>query len=296
MKDRKSLINPFAVSVVFHIVLLSAFAAVKISSQSPAVAATISPTVKIKAVSRLIEKPQTMPKPKIISSVKSEKGIYSTAATTRNEKLLLSPIPDDKKTLKSLAPANPITPNEPAPANIQFFGNPVLHKKLCFVVDCSGSMHGTFEKVKSELKKSIAGLEPDCYFQIILFGNGRLNNFSRPGLIRASNPVKQQALDFVSQTEPAGRTNALEAITAAMKTTDPAKKSPDTIYFLTDGFNLTENDDSNLLMSLLALRSQYCPKTIINTIGFWPKPKDKVILIQLAEMTGGNFRTDESEK
>jgi uncharacterized protein with von Willebrand factor type A (vWA) domain len=216
--------------------------------------------------------------------------------TTRNEKLLLSSTTNDKEISKILAPANPITPNEPAPANIQFFGNPVSQKKLCFVVDCSGSMQGTFEKVKSELKKSIAGLEPDCYFQIILFGNGRLNNFSRTGLIRASNPVKQQALDFVSRAEPSGITNATEAITAAMKTTDPAKKSPDTIYFLTDGFNLTENDNNNLLMSLLALRGEYCPKTIINTIGFWPKPKDKVILIQLAEMTGGKFKTDGTEK
>jgi hypothetical protein len=296
MKNEKALINPLAISVVFHIILLSAFAAVKISSKSPAVAATISPTAKIKAVSRLIEKPQTMPKPKIISPVKSEKGIYSTAAKTRNENPL-PPATDDKEISKSLAPVNPITPNEPPPVNIiQFFGHPVSQKRLCFVVDCSGSMQGTFEKVKSELKKSITGLEPDCYFQIILFGNGRLNNFSRTGLIRASNPVKQQALDFVSQTEPAGITNATEAITAAMKTTDAAGKKPDMIYFLTDGFNLTENDNGNLLMSLLALRNEYCPKTIINTIGFWPKSKDKVILIQLAQMTGGNFRTDESEK
>lgn len=295
MENRKSLFNPFAVSIIFHIVLLSAFAAVKISSKSPVVAATISPTAKIKAVSRLIEKPQTLPKPKIISPVRNEKGISPAIAKTTGAKPL-PPATDGEEVLKTLTPTNPITPNEPAPANIQFFGNPVSQKRLCFVVDCSGSMQGTFEKVKSELKKSIAGLEPDCYFQIILFGSGQLNNFSRTGMIRASNPVKQQALDFISQAEPAGITNATEAITAAMKTTDHAGKSPDTIYFLTDGFNLTENDDGNLLMSLLALRSEHCQKTIINTIGFWPKSKDKVILTQLAQMTGGNFRTDESEK
>jgi hypothetical protein len=292
-QDNKLFSYPLVLSVVFHIILLSVFAFVRFSSKPAIVHASVSPMAKINAVNRLIEKPQPLPKPKVIGSASRERGIYpAIEETAESEKPPLPAIADEQS--RSLAARNPAIfetgfNSSKITGNTRFFGNPVSQKRLCFVVDCSGSMQGIFEKVKAQLKDSVGSLEPDSYFQIIFFGDNQLYSFDGGGLVRASNPVKQKAVEFIGRIEPKGQTNAAEAITSAMSGAGAAQKSPDVIYFLTDGFNLSDNDDNYLLTTLLAFRNEHCPKIIINTIGFWPKSKDKVILTQLAQMTGGTY-------
>jgi len=291
-RDNKLFSYPLVLSVVFHIILLSIFAFVRFSSKPTIVHASVSPMAKINAVNRLIEKPQPLPKPKVISSASREKVIFPAIEETADSKK--PPLPaiadEQSRTLAAKAAIGDSSFNtRQITANTRFFGNPVSQKRLCFVVDCSGSMQGVFEKVKAQLKDSVRSLEPDGYFQIIFFGDNQLYNFDAGGLVRASNPVKQKAVEFIDRIEPKGQTNAAGAITNAMSGVSSAQKSPDVIYFLTDGFGLSDNDDNYLLTTLLAFRNEHCPKTIINTIGFWPKSKDKVILTQLAQMTGGTY-------
>lgn len=293
-QDNKLLTGSLVLSVVFHIILLSIFAFVRFSSKPAIVHAAVSPIAKINAVNRLIEKAQVLPKPKVISSAFSERGIYPAIEETANIKK--PPLPaiaeEQSRTLAAKAAISDSSFDTPKiTGNTRFFGNPVNQKRLCFVVDCSGSMQGIFEKVKAQLKDSVRSLEPDSYFHIIFFGDNQLYSFDSNSLVRASTPTKQKAVEFIGRIEPKGRTNAAEAITNAMSALSLAQKSPDVIYFLTDGFNLSDNDngDNYLLTTLLAFRNEHCPKTIINTIGFWPKAKDKVILTQLAQMTGGTY-------
>jgi hypothetical protein len=291
-QDDKLLKGSLIGSVVFHIILLSVFAFVRFSSKPVIVRAAVSPAAKINAVNRLLERPQSLPKPKVINSAISEKGLYPVIEETAAIKN--SPLPaiadEQSRTLAAKAAIDETIFNTAKiTGNTRFFGNPVSQKRLCFVVDCSGSMQGVFEKVKSQLRDSVRSLEPDSYFQIIFFGDNQLYHFESGGMVRASNPAKQKAVEFINRIEPRGRTNAAEAITNAMSGAGAAQKSPDVIYFLTDGFGLSENDDNYLLTRLLAFRNEHCPKTIINTIGFWPKSKDKVILTQLAQMTGGTY-------
>ncbi|MDD5134906.1 MAG: VWA domain-containing protein [Phycisphaerae bacterium] len=291
-QDDKLFSYPIVLSVVFHIILLAIFAFVRFSSKPAIVHAAVSPRAKINAVRRLLEKPRVLPKPKVIGSNLSEKGIYPVIQeAAKSETPSLPAISDDQgKTLAAKAAIDDLSFNTvKTTGNIRFFGNPVSQKRLCFVVDCSGSMQGVFEKVKSQLKASVRSLEPDCYFQIIFFGDNQLYNFGGGSTVRASTPAKRKATEFINQIEPRGQTNAFGAITSAMSGAEAARKSPDVIYFLTDGFNLSGNDDNYLLTELLSFRNEHCPQTIINTIGFWPKSKDKVILMQLAQMTGGTY-------
>jgi uncharacterized protein YegL len=286
--DNKSATNSFAISLILHTIILSLLAFVKLSPNPTTVQASTQLPAKIKTVSRLIEKAQILPKPKIINQPLSKTGKMPRFSLNQNSKPIF-PASAEAVTTQSLPSKNLTACNVPGTTDLNFFGNPVRDRRLCFVVDCSGSMQGTFERVKVQLKNFISGLEPDRYFQIIFFGDNQLYGFNKNGLMRASNPIKQNAIKFIDTITPKGRTNALEALTSAMQNIDSAVNSPNVIYFLTDGFNLAEGNNNNLLMSILTFRSNHCAETKFNTIGFWPKPQDEVILKQLAEMTGGTF-------
>ena len=61
---------------------------------------------------------------------------------------------------------------------IEFFSSTTFRKKVCFVVDSSGSMQGSFGWVKEQLVESISNLEQDQYFNIIFFVLSPLNNIN----------------------------------------------------------------------------------------------------------------------
>jgi hypothetical protein len=316
--DKETATNSFAISLALHAVALSLFAFVNLSSkQAPAQAANPA-TARIKSVSRLLDKAQILPKPKVISLEadktakkpqfrlnQAPKPVFGASV----EAEIIESLPPENLTvytaesqtarffenniieaeiIKSL-PSENLAVYTAESQTAQFFENSLIEKRLCFVVDCSGSMQGAFERVRLQLKNSISSLEPDRYFQVIFFGDNQLYSFNRNGLVRASGPVKQEALEFIDTIRPKGRTNAIEALTSAMLNKDSAANSPNVIYFLTDGFNLAQDNDNNLLANTLNFRGNYCDKTRINTIGFWPKAQDEFILKQLAQMTGGTF-------
>ena len=93
---------------------------------------------------------------------------------------------------------------------IGFFGSFTERRKICYLVDCSGSMRGVFRRVRKELKESIGNLQRDQYFHIIFFGGGRLIEFSNGRLLRVTEKAKFSACDFIDSVEPVEQTNALE--------------------------------------------------------------------------------------
>lgn len=171
----------------------------------------------------------------------------------------------------------------------EFFGARTCERKICYVVDCSGSMRGMLSGVRRKLQRSIASLQQDQYFYIIFFGNGRLFESGEGRMVRATQKAKSAACEFVDSVRPAGQTNALAALERAMQIHDADNLSPSVIYFLTDGFELTTKNRQRFGNQIANLLRRFAPKTKINTIGFWPQDGDRNMLEIIAKQSGGEF-------
>jgi hypothetical protein len=176
-----------------------------------------------------------------------------------------------------------------SPQEVQFFSNQTHSKRLCYLVDCSGSMKGLFEQVKDELARSIMSLQPGHYFGIIFFGDNRVMQFSAGKLVRASQDTKTKALAFIKSVEPAGQTNALAGFERAVKMVDDNGSGPEVIMFLTDGFELSKSDAYQFRQSIIELRRRYLRNCTVNTVGFWPSESDRHLLESIAGVSGGRF-------
>ena len=177
---------------------------------------------------------------------------------------------------------------------VEFFGSATDSRKICYLVDSSGSMKGIFSRVRKELTDSISGLLPDQYFYIIFFGNERLSEFGNGRLIRATQEVKLAAYDFINLTRPLGQTNAMAALERTTQIRDASGAGPSVIYFLTDGFELGA-DYGQFSRRTASLLKRFAPEPKINTIGFWPAESDRRMLEIIAAQSGGQavFITDQ---
>jgi len=173
---------------------------------------------------------------------------------------------------------------------VEFFGSLSRQRRICYVVDCSGSMQGIFGRVRSELKESIRSLLPDQYFHVIFFGGGKVVELGGGGLVRATSPAKSAAYAFIDAIQPAGTTNAISALERAMKVRDSRGNGPSVVYFLTDGFEIGGGESGNFSQRIENLLRDRLGGTRINTIGFLPQSEDRVRLERIAEQSGGEFR------
>jgi len=177
-----------------------------------------------------------------------------------------------------------------APAT-EFFGQFTGFRKICYVVDCSGSMHGRLGQVKQQLKESVASLKPDQFFYIIFFLDGdKLIESDGGRMLRATPQAKDRAYAMIDAVRASGPTNAVAALRRAMEVRDSLDMPPEQIYFLTDGFDLGVGGDTEAVTDRIeALRLGAAPATRINTIGFWIEPQDIGILRRIALNSGGQF-------
>jgi Mg-chelatase subunit ChlD len=274
-------------SVALHMVILSAFGLWKLSEPNKALAAKPVPSATIAAVTELTTAAPLIPKPK----VKSLAAEPTTAAIDSAVKNILAAEPHDSRpeTL-ILRTANTSTVTKPAALpshSIEFFGSATDRRKICYVVDSSGSMQGIFPQVQKKLKDSIADLRPNQYFYVIFFGNAALLESGQGRLVRASVKAKAAAYEFIDSIRPAGTTNAAAALQRALRLRDAAGDRPSVIYFLTDGFDLTTQRTDSFSRAITGMLRKEAPSTIINTIGFWPQPADRTMLEFIARSTGG---------
>ncbi|MCD4830874.1 MAG: VWA domain-containing protein [Anaerohalosphaeraceae bacterium] len=280
-----------AISLCFHAVLLAAATLFGISDYQPSPTTESKPSAKIQAVKNLIESPKLLPIPKVrrqSTATETANRPPALAAEQANATAITTPINESIKTLASSPSYEPL--ENTAMAATEFFGAEAKKKKICYVVDSSGSMQGIFLRVKQRLKSSINNLMPNQYFSIIFFGNDQLYEFSSAKMTRAYPVSKAKAFNFIDSVNPGGKTNAPDALKKAFSVKDSLGDSPEVIYLLTDGFDLTETAGSYYFSQAIEKqRKTYCPKTIINTIGFWTKPSDCVILADIAENSQGSF-------
>ena len=275
-----------AVSVVCHIVLFVVFSLVSFcpSAKNKTDAACVR--VQPARIKRIVSVDPIVPKPKI------KKILGSSFSPSKRFRPDLAR--DLRQLLKTnLAPAlelstMPIAPNATiSESQVEFFGQASANRKICFVVDCSASMHGMFGQVKKELKASIANLTAEQYFYIIFFRGEKLIQSGRGSLVRATPKTKADAYRFIDNAKLGGTTEALKALNLAMKIRDRSRRPAEVIYFLTDGLDLQTSKDFARQVEIL--RKKLAPATKFITIGFWTETSDATMLREIATRSGGKF-------
>ncbi|HUW20493.1 MAG TPA: VWA domain-containing protein [Sedimentisphaerales bacterium] len=280
-------------SVAVHLIVLTLFGIAGFSQYSTEGSRRPTPTAAISRIRELVQAAPVIPKPKVKrASVQHFAGSSESVLAAGRLFGAVRPVSHNIQSLAGSLPSRStlmLPGGRASPHKVEFFGSSTEHRKVCYVVDCSGSMRGMFSKLRQRLKASIGDMLPDQYFYIIFFGDGRLFEFGGGRLVRATQEGRSAAYDFIDSVRPAGQTNAVAALERALQIRDGQGDSPSVIYFLTDGFELAAEDQQRFSQTIAALQRQFAPATIINTIGFWPQSRDRNMLETIASQTGGEF-------
>ena len=206
------------------------------------------------------------------------------------------PVPDQADAL-TVAQSEPGALDWQVPAGggsyrSQFCGAGGLGTRLCFVVDCSGSMVMALDYIRAELKRSIAGLSPGQYFSVIFYATGEPRELAPGRLVRASAGNRDSAISFVDKASlsPVGSTReACEAVVAALEAAFAARNSRgghvELIYLLTDG----EYDGQKVIDAVNQLQRGRPQPAAISVVACG-SPDNKGFLQELAEKNRGQFR------
>ncbi|MEZ6196315.1 MAG: HEAT repeat domain-containing protein [Planctomycetota bacterium] len=183
-----------------------------------------------------------------------------------------------------------------------FYGIKTNSKRLCFVLDVSGSMNEPaeyggsgqtkIEVAKEELGKAISAMPEDAEFNIIIYAT----DFTlwQKKLVPADAKNKAAAKAWVAKIAANGSTNIYDALAKAFEfagrgTFDKAYKTAlDTIFFLSDGQPtagriLSTPEIFREIVELNKLR-----RVVIHTIGVG-RDHDANFMRLLAEETGGQY-------
>lgn len=278
----------FVLSAASHALILWLLAVIRLPAPPPAQEPRPVPQAKMAAWSRLVQAGMIVPTPKVkpLPVAGGEPG-YETASVESifNRSAIQAPL----RPAPADAPASDdVSSGTMAGAPLEFTAVEGAERKVCYLVDCSGSMKGLFSGVKKSLGSSIASLEADQYFNVILFGNGRIDEFAQTRLVRATPEAKTRALAFIERARPSGSTNAIEALRRSLELRDELGLPPAVVYLLTDGFELAGSDMREFDRKAAALLTRIAPSTKINTVGFRPLPEDMRMLETIAARTGGS--------
>lgn len=211
----------------------------------------------------------------------------------------LRPLPAERMIFPAVQPKQPEAVSSPIPERLSedlirpplhFFGERCAAERLCFVVDCSGSMFGRMGLVRRQLSEAVSRLTPDQFFSVLFFGgNGRILETGAGRLQRAVPAAKQEAIGLVESVRPEGQTDALPALARAMRLKTEDGQGADLIYFLTDGFDLDQEGTAGLAERAEEMRRTLAPQAVIHTIAFWAAPLDRQVLERMALESGGTF-------
>jgi len=276
-----------AASVLLHLLALAVLATVGFSYEKSPAATENQRQVKVEYVKNLIQNPPLVNKPKLQSryigksplpkplQFETPTELVKYQLKIQQDTYVNTEIRDYEDGLKQ--------------QDISFFSSKSGSRRICFLVDCSGSMQGLWGTVKAELIRSIDSLLADQYFSVVFFGDNGIVQFTDSRLVRASATNKEKAMGFVQSAKPGGQTNAFAGFNAAVKIRDAYSAGPDVIFFLTDGFELMGEDTGKFELAVLGLVQDNLPQVKINTIGFWSSSEDRKLLKSIANLTGGEF-------
>lgn len=178
------------------------------------------------------------------------------------------------------------------PLASSFCGTTGAADRICFVVDCSGSMVIAFDYVRRELKRAINSLGPAQYFHIIFFAGGEPIEMPQKKLVRAHAPNRRRAIPFIDRTDltdvPTMQA-AWQALAQALQTAFKVKafdsRSTQLIYLFTDG----EFDHQQINRTLIALQSRRDKPVTINVIACG-NTDNEIFLRNQAQRYQGQYR------
>jgi hypothetical protein len=170
-----------------------------------------------------------------------------------------------------------------------FFGNGGTARHIVYVIDRSGSMHGTFDAVRVELLRAVSRLDPELGqdFHVILFATGRPLEKSPKSLTLATDEYKSATGEFMADVVPFGQTDPIPALEEAFEALKGAPAGEiGLIQLLTDG---SFPDNAATLEAVARLNRN--GDAMINTFlyGFRPKEAEDV-LRQIANDNGGRYK------
>lgn len=271
-------------SIVAHSTVLGVFTGVQMTTQKTQADAS-RPILTLEVIERVVADSTPKPIPVVKPTPKKE-----------HPPLVAESEPDEPKVaevLPELIEAQIIEPAvepEPVVDEVEFFGQKSVVQRICYVVDCSGSMYGQMYQVKDQLRESILKLNSQQAFSVVFFMDGQTILTTGNGrLLPATARVKSQALERIDAIRPGGSTDADHALDVAMRLRDPNGKGPQVVYFLTDGFNLDQHSSQLFVEKVDRLRKTLAPNATMHTIGFWPQPRDRQMLQQIANSGQGEF-------
>lgn len=165
-------------------------------------------------------------------------------------------------------------------------------RRICYVVDCSGSMVVAFEYVRQELQAALRQLSPAHYFQIILYAGAQPSSLEQGRLLRATRQNIGRALDFTKtielrnvDTADAAAQSVLAALEMAFAIQTNEGSRPDLVYLLTDG----EFDHNVVTAAAHALQKRFDPAPRVHVIGCG-NAENKSALQNLARLHHGRFK------
>jgi von Willebrand factor type A domain len=159
-----------------------------------------------------------------------------------------------------------------------FFGIRAEGQRFVYVVDRSGSMGDIrYERAKTELIRSLAGLSRTQEFFVILYSDDSYPMFfprKTTEFVKASDEAIEQVRDWVNGLGVNGGTNPEPALTKALR------MKPDAVFFLTDGEIPASTADS--------VQRENGGKVTVHTIGF-TNPASESVLREIADQSGGKY-------
>ena len=271
-------------SIAAHSVTLGVFTGVKLAAvrgekDSP------QPILTLQTIARVMDSTAPMPKPRV-----EPVADPPTPPEPKQPPLVDAPPTETDRRPAEESPPQTAEAAAPAPPDtVEFFGQKSIVRRVCYVVDCSGSMYGRMYRVKDQLKQSILDLNSRQTFSVLFFMDGQNITTTGRGLTPATAAAKSTALRQIAAVRPCGSTDAAYALRAAMQLRDDAGKGPEVIYFLTDGFELDAARSQRFLAAIDRLRKTCAPDAVLHTIGFGVAPLARRTLDRLAQSTGGTF-------
>ena len=270
------------ISIAAHLIALTVLGGVHFGRRFEMRARAVSADISVHVIEQVLQEPVApKPKPKI------EPPPAPTVQRAAPEPVVpppLLPLPEPVQT-----PAK--TPVDTTPTDaVLFAGTATAARRVCYVIDGSGSMFGLMYLVRQQVRESSLRLTGEQAFNVLVFmQDGRLLQAFEGRLEQATPAAKAEAINLLGRIRPGGQTAAEAALETAMKMQDSNRRKPEVIYFVTDGFDLMDGGGDAFIRRIDGLRRSIAPATVVHTIGIYPYPHDRGFLTLLAKICGGRY-------
>jgi hypothetical protein len=277
----------FLFSIGVHGLLFVMFSFVSVSGGGSVDADLQPASISVVQIQKSLSRPAVIPKPKI---KRVEVGTGKKALQLDlHEKEKLDYSQDYAAAISGQLEGGLLAGQFESSSKTEFFGSTTNLRKICYVVDASGSMQGRLGMVRKQLKRSIEKLGADQYFYVIFFRGDGLVELGGGKLVRATAKSKLKAYEFFDGVRFEGPTNAISAIDRSMRVKDSAGRCVQQIYFLSDGFDFKSDNSADFAEMIKNMRKRLAPSVRINTIGVWVQQQDAEILRSIAAGSGGQY-------